>query len=58
MECVCNGNDVTATMTSECCYDVTVAAAVAGERMALYPTAQLEANAEGGSIIIRSVHLS
>jgi len=40
MQCVRSRNDVIATMTVtlQCCYDVTVAAAVADERIMLYPT--------------------
>jgi len=42
-----NGNDVTVTIRSWCCYDVTVAATVASERIALYPAAEGAIVAEG-----------
>jgi len=34
-----DGNDVMATMASWCCYDVTAAASMASELIALYPAA-------------------
>jgi len=55
MECISNASYVVATMTSQCRYDVTDAAAVASERIALYREAAAEyielqrASAEGAS---------
>ena len=57
MECISNASYVVATMTSQCRYDVTDAAAVASDRIALYREAAAEyiesyrqtASAEGAS---------
>ena len=56
MECISNASYVVATMTSQCRYDVTDAAAVASERIALYREAaeyiesyRQRASAEGAS---------
>ena len=42
-----NGHDVTVTIRSWCCYDVTVAATVASEQIAIYPAAEGAIVAEG-----------